>query len=121
MARSRLALLWSERASALRFRRAVLAMTAHTAEERLELARIQREAFAYDAGASRLRAIRATRAPWLVRLLRSRSADRVVGAALATMSAELSVLVLAIGLGNTTSDEHERSSSVEPSVGPRSA
>jgi hypothetical protein len=96
-ARARLALLWSERASALRFRRTVLAMTAKTREQRLELARLQREAFAYDAGASRLRAIAPSRVQWLIRALRSRRSDRVVGATMATMSAELSVLVLASG------------------------
>lgn len=97
-ARSRLALLWSERASALRFRHAVLAMSAPTRERRLELARIQREAFAYDAGAARLRAIHPSRAAWLVRRLASRSADAVVGATLATMSAELSVILLATAI-----------------------
>jgi hypothetical protein len=95
VARGRLALLWSERAAALRFRHAVLAMTIRTPEQRLELARIQREAFAYDAGATRLRAIAASRVPWLIRLLRSRTVDRVVGATWATMSAEVSVLLLA--------------------------
>jgi hypothetical protein len=94
-ARARLALLWSERASALRFRCAVLAMKARTPEHRLELARLRREAFAYDSGAARLRAVPASRVPWLIRSLRSRAADRVVGATLATMSAELSVLLLA--------------------------
>ena len=58
---ARLALLWSERAAALRFRRAVLAMKARAPDEMLELARIRREAFAYDAGASRLRDVRATK------------------------------------------------------------
>lgn len=120
-ARARLALLWSERAAALRFRRAVLTMTARNAEQRLELARIQREAFAYDAGASRLRAIRPTRVPWLIRLLRSRSTDRVIGAALATMSAELSVLLLATRLGQSGLTESAQSMPMEPSAGPRTA
>lgn len=102
--RSRLALLWSERAAALRFRRAVLAMSARSPEELLALARLQREAFAYDTGASRLRSVRASRIPWLVRLLRSRSGDQVVGAALASMSAELAVLHLASHLDDTTGD-----------------
>jgi hypothetical protein len=120
-ARARLALLWSERAAALRFRRAVLAMTARTRDERLELARIQREAFAYDAGAARLRAIRPTRMPWLIRLFRSRTTDRIVGATLATMSAELSVLLLAIRLDTTTSSDPAVTSSVESRDGVRSA
>ena len=72
-------------------------MTAQSREQRLELARLQREAFAYDAGASRLRAIPQSRVPWLIRALRSRGANHVVGATMATMSAELSVLLLASG------------------------
>jgi len=95
VARERLALLWSERAEALRFRRSVLAMTARTAAHRLEIARIVREAFAYDTGASRLRSLDSSRLRWLIRRLRSRSADRIVGATMATMAAELSVLLLA--------------------------
>jgi hypothetical protein len=39
--------------------------------------------------------VRSSRIVWLIRLLQSRGTDRVVGAALATMSAELSVLLLA--------------------------
>lgn len=98
-ARSRLALLWSERADALRYRRAVLRMTARSAQDRLALARLQREAFAYDAAAARLRTVRATRIPWLVRLLGARAGDRVVGATLGSMAAELAVLHLALRLG----------------------
>jgi hypothetical protein len=97
-ARARLALLWSERAAALRFRRSVISMSAETTESRLVLARLQREAFAYEAGAARLGGIRGTRVPWLVRLLRGRGGDRVVGATLATMSSELAVLHLATRL-----------------------
>ena len=120
-ARARLALLWSERAAALRFRRAVLAMTARSQEERLALARIQREAFAYDAGATRLRAIRPTRMAWLIRLFRSRTTDRVVGATMATMSAELSVLLLATRLDATTSSHPEATTSAGSRDGARSA
>jgi hypothetical protein len=94
-ARARLALLWSERAAALRFRRSVLAMTARSREQRLELARLEREAFAYDAGAARIRRLAATRVAWLVELLRERRADRVVGAAFTGMAAELAVLHVA--------------------------
>ena len=119
--RARLALLWSERAAALRFRRSVLAMAARAPEERLELARIRREAFAYDAGAARLRALRPTRVGWLIRLLRSRSANPVVGAALATMCAELSVLLLAARLVDA---QHDGAASLATSaihIDPRSA
>jgi hypothetical protein len=118
---ARLALLWSERAAALRFRRAVLAMTAHAPDEILELARIRREAFAYDAGAARLRDVLATKIPWLIRLLSSRSTDRIVGAALATMAAELSILLLASRL---TAAPDETAIAVELTVAradPRSA
>jgi hypothetical protein len=93
--RARLALLWSERAAALRFRRAVLSMSARSAADRIELACLHREAFAYDAAASRVRGVRASRIPWLVGLLRSRSDDPVIGATLATQAAELAVLHLA--------------------------
>jgi hypothetical protein len=104
-ARARLVLLWSERAAALRFRRAVLAMSARTTAHRLELARLQREAFAYEAGAARLRALRSTRVPWLVRLFRSRAGDPVIGATLASMAAELAVLQLAIRLADMTPEQ----------------
>jgi hypothetical protein len=90
----RLALLWSERANALRFRRAVLRMTASSTEQILELARLQREAHAYDAGTVRLQGLRPTRIAWLVRLLLARRGDRVVGRTLGTMAAELAVMRL---------------------------
>lgn len=79
-------------------------MSARSPEQLLDLARLQREAFAYDAGASRLRSVRASRIPWLVRLLRSRSGDQIVGTALAYMSAELAVLHLASHLVDATGD-----------------
>ena len=101
---ARLALLWSERSAALRFRRAVLAMSARTTADRLELARISREAFAYDAGAARLRSARVTRIAWLIRFLRARSADRIVGPALAIMSNELSVLHLSAVLAGAAGE-----------------
>jgi hypothetical protein len=104
-ARARLAFLWSERAAALRFRRSVLEMSAPTTESRLELARLQREAFAYEAGAARVRSIRDTRVPWLVRVLRGRGGDPVVGATLATMAAELAVLHVATRLDRIPSSE----------------
>jgi hypothetical protein len=118
---ARLALLWSERAAALRFRRAVLAMTAHTPEALLDLARIQREAFAYDAGAARLRAVRPSRIGWLIRVLQSRGTDRVVGAALATMSAELSVLLLAARLAEAREAESKAATDERLAIAPRSA
>jgi hypothetical protein len=96
--RARLSLLWSERAAALRFRRAVLAARATRrtlTETRLTLARLQREAFAYEAGSARLRRIEQIRMGWLIRRLRARQGDPVIGAAFATMSAELAVLALA--------------------------
>jgi hypothetical protein len=119
--RATLALLWSERAAALRFRRSVLAMTARAPDEMLELARIRREAFAYDAGAARLRALGATKVAWLIRLLQSRSADPVVGAALATMSAELSVLLLAARLVDLRDSVEAATTTAAVRVDPRSA
>ena len=94
-----LALLWSERANALRFRRAVLRMTARSTEQILELARLQREAHAYEAGTARLQGLRPTRVAWLIRLLLARRSDRVVGRTLGTMAAELAVLMVASGGG----------------------
>jgi hypothetical protein len=97
VARARLALLWTERAAALRYRRAVLRMDARSVEQRLELARLQREAFAYDAGAARLRTARSTTLPWLIRHLGGRGTDRVVGPTFTTLAAELAILHLAHG------------------------
>jgi hypothetical protein len=99
-ARARLALLWSERAAALRFRRGVIAAKSPNAEARVPLARLQREASAYDAGAARLRRLELTRTGWLVRRLHSRRADRVVGAAYSTMAADLAMLTLGIGFAD---------------------
>lgn len=96
--RARLALLWSERAAALRFRRAVLAAKSTSADARVTLARLQREAYAYEAGAARLRRIEHTRTGWLVMRLHARRSDHVVGAAYSTMAADLAVLTLGIGL-----------------------
>jgi hypothetical protein len=98
--RARLALLWSERAAALRFRRAVIAAKSMSVETRVMIARLQREAYAYEAGAARLRRLELTRTGWLVRRRHSRRSDRVVGAAYSTMSADLAVLTLGIGLAD---------------------
>jgi hypothetical protein len=106
--RSRLALLWSERAAALRFRRAVLATTpagTSITGARLTLARLQREAFAYDAGAAHLRRIQHTRVGWLIGHLRTRRADPVVGATFETMSAELAVLAISMRLARADDPE----------------
>ena len=97
-ARARLALLWSERASALQYRRALLATVAMTIEGRLSLARLDREIAAYEGGAAKLRGISPPHAPWLVRRLASRHDDPIVGAAFATMSSELAVLGMALRL-----------------------
>jgi hypothetical protein len=101
-ARARLAFLWSERAAALRFRRAVLAMTARSAESRIALAKLEREASAYEAGAGRLRHIGASRVSWLIGHLRGRDSDPVVGATFSSMSAELAVARVQSRLGDSS-------------------
>jgi hypothetical protein len=92
-AMARLALLWGERAAALRFRHAVLAMDRRTSP--VELAFLQRQVFAWQVGATRLQGIRPTRILWLVGHLRARAKDPVIGAVYATACAELTVLLLA--------------------------
>ncbi|HEV7994605.1 MAG TPA: hypothetical protein VGP25_22485 [Gemmatimonadaceae bacterium] len=104
-ARAGLALLWSERASALRFRRAVLAMAPPSREGRLALARLQREGAAYEAGAARIRRISITRVRGLIAHLASRAGNPVVGATFSTMSAELAVTQLALRADGTALDE----------------
>lgn len=91
----RLAFLWTERAAALRFRHDVLAMRTRSASQRIHLAKLRREANAYDTGALRLRSGGLRRGDVLIRLLRARKSEGVVGWTHATMAAELSVLLMA--------------------------